>query len=100
MWRSGVSISVTAHSLKSLRQGQPHRERLHRMQHIVHYAVLADGGQCLRRLAAYRKPHGEQALVLEERAVGIFGLGRSGVEQIEAVELDAPAVGEAIADPA
>ena len=92
-----ATIRPTAGNLKCLRQSQPHRERLHRVQRIVHHAIPADRGRHCR-YAARRKAQGEQAVVPEQRAVGIFGLGRSCVEQIEAVELDAPAVGEAIAE--
>jgi hypothetical protein len=49
---------------------QPYRKRLHRMQHVIHHAVLT---HCCR-YGLHRKAHRKKTVGLEQRAIGVFGL--------------------------
>src|SRR5258708_27368291 len=67
------------------------------MQYAVHHADLANSGGCGRR-ARCGKAHREQRVRFQQRAVGIGDLIRAAVQYVESIELDAPAVVEAITD--
>ncbi len=48
--------------------------------------------------ARRRKAHRKERIGLQQRAIGVGDLVRAAVQDIECVELNAPAIGEAIAD--
>src|ERR1700729_2740550 len=75
----------TEKALERTCQRQPDRQRLNRMQDIVHHAVLAHRRR--RRLNG-AKAKIVKTVGLEQRSIGVGDLVGLGVQQVEDVELD------------
>src|SRR4051794_30630821 len=65
----------------------PSGERLDRMQHAIHEAVLA-----YRRGGRAGKAGGIETVALDKRTVSVGDLVGLGIEQVQPVQLHAPAV--------
>jgi hypothetical protein len=81
---SGLSLELPG-------DGEAYSQRLDWILHAVHYTGLA---YCCRhrRRSSRREAHREQRIRLDQRTVGIGDLIGFAVQQIEAIQLHAPAV--------